>query len=236
MVLPVSRTLTCPPLLCSLDPVPTIWARCSPASPSRLRQSSAIHWGFPSTFIHVISPSIKKNNIKLLLTLLSESTSTPFHSYLYFKSSFPILSLYLFFTFIKVKNIYNHCTITQTFPSSHTHPDFCSWGLNRKCSGYPRVCTVQCDHLSLVHSTPHADLAALCSWTLCVLCLLASHTRFPPASLSPLFWFQGLVFGHLPFSTLTLLALSLMKYDLNSDPLQIHVSISQWAGIKYLIG
>ena len=34
----------------------------------------------------------KKNKIKLLLTLLSESTSTPFHSYLYFKSSFPILS------------------------------------------------------------------------------------------------------------------------------------------------
>ena len=37
-------------------------------------------------------PIYKKKKIKLLLTLLSESTSTPFHSYRYFKSSFPILS------------------------------------------------------------------------------------------------------------------------------------------------
>lgn len=234
MVLPVSRTLTCPPLLCSLDPVPTIWAHCFPASPSHLHQSSAIHWGFPSTFIHVISPSIKKKYNFSWPYFLSQLA-------LHFTATYTLIPLFpyflhLFFTFIKVKDIYNHCTIIQTLPSSHTHPDFCSWGLNWKCSGYPCVCTVQRDHLSFVHPTPHADLAALCSWTLCVLCLLGTHTLFPPTSTSPLLWFQGLVFGHLPFSTLTLLALSLMKYDLNSDPLQIHVSSSQWAGIKYLIG
>lgn len=42
--------------------------------------------------------------------------------------------LHLFFTFIQVKDLHNRCTIMQTSPSSHTHPDFCSWGQNWNCS------------------------------------------------------------------------------------------------------
>ena len=126
----------CQPLLC--DPIPMIWEDRSTASPSHLWQSFAIHWRFPPTFIHIISPSIEKK-IKFLLTLLSESTSTPFHSYRYPNSSFPIL-FHLFFTFIQVKDLYNRCTIMQTSPSSHTHPDFCSWGQNWNCSESLSAC------------------------------------------------------------------------------------------------
>ena len=52
----------CQPLLCSLDPIPMVWEDCSTAYPSHLCQSLAIHWRFPPTFIHIISPSIKKKS------------------------------------------------------------------------------------------------------------------------------------------------------------------------------
>ena len=161
----------CQPLLC--DPIPMIWEDHSTASPSHLRQSFAIHWRLPPTFIHIISPSIKKKKSNFYWPYFLSQLALHFTATDTLIPLFPFF-LHLFITFIQVKDLYNHCTIIQTSPSSHTHPDFCSWGPNWNCSELIRVPAAP-----PWFTPPHvASLTALYSWTLCVLCLPGPHTLF----------------------------------------------------------